>query len=222
MRVKSRYLNISAFFIDKTNKCVHKRGDKTYCRKKAEEIIQTVGLTKEDLKRYPHEFSGGQRQRICIARAIILEPKLVVCDEAVSALDVLVQTQIINLLKELQEKYHMAYMFISHDLAVVRYISDRIGVMYAGELVEYGEKQQIFENPRHPYTKLLISSIPSTNPEEKKEVEDGNANKISNDSKCDCPFAPRCEKFSECCMEYQHRYIEVEPNHFVMCCNKHL
>lgn len=201
---------------------VHKRGDKTYCRKKAEEIIQTVGLTKEDLKRYPHEFSGGQRQRICIARAIILEPKLVVCDEAVSALDVLVQTQIINLLKELQEKYHMAYMFISHDLAVVRYISDRIGVMYAGELVEYGEKQQIFENPRHPYTKLLISSIPSTNPEEKKEVEDGNANKISNDSKCDCPFAPRCEKFSECCMEYQHRYIEVEPNHFVMCCNKHL
>jgi len=94
--------------------------------------------------------------------------------------------------------------------------------MYAGELVEYGEKQQIFENPRHPYTKLLISSIPSTNPEEKKEVEDGNANKISNDSKCDCPFAPRCEKFSECCMEYQHRYIEVEPNHFVMCCNKHL
>ncbi len=148
---------------------VHKRGDKTYCRKKAEEIIQTVGLTKEDLKRYPHEFSGGQRQRICIARAIILEPKLVVCDEAVSALDVLVQTQIINLLKELQEKYHMAYMFISHDLAVVRYISDRIGVMYAGELVEYGEKQQIFENPRHPYTKLLISSIPSTNPEEKKK-----------------------------------------------------
>ena len=201
---------------------VHKRGDKTYCRKKAEEIIQTVGLTKEDLKRYPHEFSGGQRQRICIARAIILEPKLVVCDEAVSALDVLVQTQIINLLKELQEKYHMAYMFISHDLAVVRYISDRIGVMYAGELVEYGEKQQIFENPRHPYTKLLISSIPSTNPEVRNETENGSERKFSDISESKCPFASRCEKISDYCTKYQHQYIEVEQDHFVMCCNKHL
>lgn len=201
---------------------VHKRGDKAYCRKKAEEIIQTVGLTKEDLKRYPHEFSGGQRQRICIARAIILEPKLVVCDEAVSALDVLVQTQIINLLKELQEKYHMAYMFISHDLAVVRYISDRIGVMYAGELVEYGEKQQIFENPRHPYTKLLISSIPSTNPEVRNETENGSERKFSDISESKCPFASRCEKISDYCTKYQHQYIEVEQDHFVMCCNKHL
>ena len=201
---------------------VHKRGDKAYCRKKAEEIVQTVGLTKEDLKRYPHEFSGGQRQRICIARAIILEPKLVVCDEAVSALDVLVQTQIINLLKELQEKYHMAYMFISHDLAVVRYISDRIGVMYAGELVEYGEKQQIFENPRHPYTKLLISSIPSTNPEVRNETENGSERKFSDISESKCPFASRCEKISDYCTKYQHQYIEVEQDHFVMCCNKHL
>ena len=201
---------------------VHKRGDKAYCRKKAEEIIQTVGLTKEDLKRYPHEFSGGQRQRICIARAIILEPKLVVCDEAVSALDVLVQTQIINLLKELQEKYHMAYMFISHDLAVVRYISDRIGVMYAGELVEYGEKQQIFENPRHPYTKFLISSIPSTNPEVRNETENGSERKFSDISESKCPFASRCEKISDYCTKYQHQYIEVEQDHFVMCCNKHL
>lgn len=198
---------------------VHKRGDKAYCRKKAEEIIQTVGLTKEDLKRYPHEFSGGQRQRICIARAIILEPKLVVCDEAVSALDVLVQTQIINLLKELQEKYHMAYMFISHDLAVVRYISDRIGVMYAGELVEYGEKQQIFENPRHPYTKLLISSIPSTNPEVRNETENGSERKFSDISESKCPFASRCEKISDYCTKYQHQYIEVEQDHFVMCCD---
>ena len=126
---------------------VHKRGDKAYCRKKAEEVIQTVGLKVEDLKRYPHEFSGGQRQRICIARAIILEPKLLVCDEAVSALDVLVQTQIINLLKELQEKYHMAYIFISHDLAVVRYISDRIGLCML-RIGEYGEKQQILKTQR--------------------------------------------------------------------------
>ena len=173
---------------------VHKRGDKTYCRKKAEEIIQTVGLTKEDLKRYPHEFSGGQRQRICIARAIILEPKLVVCDEAVSALDVLVQTQIINLLKELQEKYHMAYMFISHDLAVVRYISDRIGVMYAGELVEYGEKQQIFENPRHPYTKLLISSIPPL---------------FCNPVNCLCSFSTTKEKSTPSSDIYRQIWIRI-------------
>ena len=199
---------------------VHKRGDKAYCRKKAEEVIQTVGLKVEDLKRYPHEFSGGQRQRICIARAIILEPKLLVCDEAVSALDVLVQTQIINLLKELQEKYHMAYIFISHDLAVVRYISDRIGVMYAGELVEYGEKQQIFENPTHPYTKLLISSIPSVDPEnvdEKTEITTKKEGDISK-SGC-CPFYYRCEEFSDYCMSYDHEYFEVEKNHFVMCCN---
>lgn len=199
---------------------VHKRGDKAYCRKKAEEVIQTVGLKVEDLKRYPHEFSGGQRQRICIARAIILEPKLLVCDEAVSALDVLVQTQIINLLKELQEKYHMAYIFISHDLAVVRYISDRIGVMYAGELVEYGEKQQIFENPTHPYTKLLISSIPSVDPEnvdEKTEITTKKEGDISK-SGC-CPFYYRCEEFSDYCMSYHHEYFEVEKNHFVMCCN---
>ena len=116
----------------------------------------------------------------------------------------------------------MAYMFISHDLAVVRYISDRIGVMYAGELVEYGEKQQIFENPRHPYTKLLISSIPSTNPEVRNETENGSERKFSDISESKCPFASRCEKISDYCTKYQHQYIEVEQDHFVMCCNKHL
>ena len=184
------------------------------------EVMKQVGLNLDYMYRYPHEFSGGQRQRICIARAIILEPKLLVCDEAVSALDVLVQTQIINLLKELQEKYHMAYIFISHDLAVVRYISDRIGVMYAGELVEYGEKQQIFENPTHPYTKLLISSIPSVDPEnidKKAEITTKKDGDISNSGWC--PFSSRCEEFSDYCMSYHHEYFEVEKNHFAMCCN---
>lgn len=200
---------------------VHNRGDRAFRRKKVEEVIETVGLKVEDLKKYPHEFSGGQRQRICIARAIILEPKLLVCDEAVSALDVLVQTQIINLLKDLQQKYHMAYIFISHDLAVVRYISDRIGVMYSGELVEYGEKQQIFDNPVHPYTKLLLSSIPAIDPDSvvrKNDVQMRKSKELVR-TQTQCPFSARCEEYSDNCKKYCFEYAEVKKNHFVVCCN---
>ena len=125
-----------------------------------EELIKNVGLSINDLERYPHEFSGGQRQRICIARAIAMKPELIICDEPVSALDLLVQQQILRLLKDLQKRYHFSYIFISHNLAVVRYMSDRIAVMCQGKIVEEGTTDEIFTNPSHIYTKILLNSIP--------------------------------------------------------------
>ena len=130
-----------------------------------DQVMDNCGLQPFHKDRYPHEFSGGQRQRICIARALALNPEFVVCDEPVSALDVSIQAQIINLLKELQEKYNLTYLFISHDLSVVEYISDTVGVMYLGNLVEYGTTEDIFRNPLHPYTKALLSAIPTPNPD---------------------------------------------------------
>lgn len=124
-----------------------------------EALITTVGLSVEDLEKYPHMFSGGQRQRICLARAIASKPELIVCDEPVSALDLLVQAQILNLLKDIQDKYGFSYIFISHDLSVVRHMSDRVAIMYEGEIVEMNNKREIFENPQHAYTKLLLSSV---------------------------------------------------------------
>ncbi len=130
-------------------------------RAEAKRLLQSVGLGKENLDKYPHEFSGGQRQRICIARAIATRPKLIICDEPVSALDLLVQAQILCLLKNLQKEYGFAYLFISHDLSVVRYMSDRIGVMFSGRIVEEGTREEIFENPQHSYTRLLLASSPT-------------------------------------------------------------
>ncbi|MDX5474675.1 MAG: dipeptide ABC transporter ATP-binding protein [Bacillaceae bacterium] len=138
-------------------------------RKTIRDLLETVGIGAHQIDRYPHEFSGGQRQRIGIARALSVNPKLIICDEAVSALDVSIQAQVLNLLKELQRKFNLTYLFISHDLGVVRHISDRIIVMYLGKIVEIGDKKSLFENPQHPYTKALLSAIPSTNIMEKKE-----------------------------------------------------
>lgn len=138
-------------------------------RARIEELLETVGLRPYQADRYPHEFSGGQRQRIGIARALSVNPKLIICDEAVSALDVSIQAQVLNLLEELQEEYGLTYLFISHDLGVVRHISDRIIVMYLGKIVEIADKNSLFENPQHPYTKALLSAIPVPDPDAKKE-----------------------------------------------------
>jgi oligopeptide/dipeptide ABC transporter ATP-binding protein len=163
------------------------------------DMLRNVGLNPEHLDRYPHEFSGGQRQRIGIARALIMHPRLVVCDEAVSALDVSVQAQVINLLAELQEKLNLTYIFVAHDLSVVRHISDRIAVMYAGRIVELAPSEAIFESPRHPYTRALISAVPSPDPDTRmKPLLSG---EVANPGNLPpgCAFNPRCPHATDVC-----------------------
>ena len=181
-------------------------------------IMEQCGLRDYYYERYPHEFSGGQRQRICIARALAVSPKLVVCDDPVSALDVSIQAQIINLLKKIQEERKLTYLFISHDLSVVKYISDKIGVMYLGSMVEFGGKDEIFDNPLHPYTKALFSAIPNPDPDEKAEriLLKGDIPSPANPPK-GCKFHTRCPKAMEICKHVAPAYKEQEPGHFVAC-----
>ena len=181
-------------------------------------IMEQCGLRDYYYERYPHEFSGGQRQRICIARALAVSPKLVVCDEPVSALDVSIQAQIINLLKKIQKERGLTYLFISHDLSVVKYISDKIGVMYLGSMVEFGDKDKIFQNPLHPYTKALFSAVPNPNPDEKSEriLLKGDIPSPANPPK-GCKFHTRCPKAMEICKHVAPKYREMEEGHFVAC-----
>lgn len=181
-------------------------------------IMDICGLQPFHKDRYPHEFSGGQRQRICIARALALKPEFVVCDEPVSALDVSIQAQIINLLKELQEKLNLTYLFISHDLSVVEHISDTVGVMYLGSLVEYGETDDIFRNPLHPYTKALFSAIPIPDPKAKmnRVVLEGSIPSPANPPK-GCKFHTRCANCMDICKEVAPVQREMEPGHYVVC-----
>ncbi len=183
-----------------------------------DEVMENCGLFPFHKSRYPHEFSGGQRQRICIARALALNPEFVVCDEPVSALDVSIQAQIINLLKELQEKYSLTYLFISHDLSVVEYISDVIGVMYLGNLVEYGTTDDIFRNPLHPYTEALFSAIPMPDPTARMNriVLEGSIPSPANPPD-GCKFHTRCAKCMECCKTEKPEQKEIEPGHYVVC-----
>ena len=198
---------------------VHHIGDTARERRqKALESLQEVGLDIQHMERYPHEFSGGQRQRVNIARALSMEPKIIVCDEPVSALDVSIQAQIINLLNELQDKYKLTYLFISHDLSVVEHISDTVGVMYLGNLVEYGAKEDIFRNPLHPYTKALFSAIPIPDPKVKMNriVLEGSIPSPANPPK-GCKFHTRCANCMACCKEEAPVQREIEPGHFVCC-----
>ena len=181
-------------------------------------VMEVCGLPEYAKDRYPHEFSGGQRQRICIARALALNPEFVVCDEPVSALDVSIQAQIINLLRELQEQRKLTYLFISHDLSVVEHISDTVGVMYLGNLVEYGEKKDIFRNPLHPYTEALFSAIPIPDPDVKMHriVLEGSIQSPANPPE-GCKFHTRCSKCMGICRHEVPAQREIEPGHFVVC-----
>lgn len=183
-----------------------------------DKVMDNCGLQPFHKDRYPHEFSGGQRQRICIARALALNPEFVVCDEPVSALDVSIQAQIINLLKELQEQYKLTYLFISHDLSVVEHISDTVGVMYLGDLVEYGVTADIFKNPLHPYTEALFSAIPIPDPKAKMNriVLEGSIPSPANPPS-GCKFHTRCSKCMQRCKEETPVQREVEPGHYVVC-----
>ena len=182
------------------------------------EVMEQCGLAPYFIHRYPHQFSGGQRQRIGIARALSTSPKFVVCDEAVSALDVSIQSQIINLLQDLKEQQNLTYLFITHDLSVVKYISDRIAVMYLGNLVELSDSQELFDHPLHPYTEALLSAIPTTGVNDNREllVLEGDIPSPVNPPK-GCKFHTRCKYATDVCKELTPEWREIRPKHFVAC-----
>ena len=194
---------------------IAKGGEK---RDKVKELLEKVGLQPRYITRYPHEFSGGQRQRIGIARALALNPEFIVCDEAVSALDVSIQAQVINLLQDLQEEFELSYLFIAHDLAVVRHLADRVAVMYLGELVEVAACDQLFESPAHPYTKALLSAIPVPDPRRKTRriILEGDVPTPINPPS-GCRFHTRCPAAFAQCREEAPQLTEVEPGHTVAC-----
>lgn len=182
------------------------------------QIMEECGLMKYYIDRYPHEFSGGQRQRICIARALALRPELVIADEPVSALDVSIQAQVINLMKDLQAKNGLTYLFISHDLSVVEYLADTVGVMYLGSFVEFATKKQIFNEPKHPYTQALLSAVPVPNPEQKMDrvILEGDIPSASNPPK-GCKFHTRCNKCMDICREKAPVWKEYSDGHYTAC-----
>lgn len=185
---------------------------------KIKELLDSVGLTLEQMNRYPHEFSGGQRQRIGVARALAVEPKLIIADEPVSALDVSIQAQVINLLQDLQEKYGLTYLFIAHDLSVVKHISDRVAVMYLGKIVEMADKKDLYNNTLHPYTQSLLSAVPIPNPEYRKKriILEGDVPSPVNPPS-GCHFHPRCPKVMDICRQVEPEFKDYGNNHYAAC-----
>jgi peptide/nickel transport system ATP-binding protein len=197
---------------------LHKLAARRELIERVKYLMDVVGLDVKHLKRYPHAFSGGQRQRIGIARSLALNPRLIVCDEAVSALDVSVQAQILNLLKDLQEQFDLTYLFVAHDLAVVQHISNKVAVMYVGKLVELAETQELYLHPLHPYTEALLSAIPTTNPHvtmERKLLRGEIANPA--DPPSGCYFHPRCEYAQPICSRVEPALEEAAPGRFCAC-----
>jgi oligopeptide transport system ATP-binding protein len=184
------------------------------------ELMDAVGLNRNFANRYPHAFSGGQRQRIGIARALALNPKFIVCDEPIAALDVSIQAQVVNLLEELQERFGLTYMFISHDLSMVRHIADRVAVMYLGKIAELAPRDALYEKPLHPYTEALLSAVPEPDPAIEARVQRiilvGDVPSPANPPK-GCNFSTRCPKVMDVCHQIDPEFLEVEPDHFVAC-----
>ncbi len=198
---------------------IHKMHDRKRRQERVYELLELVGLSREHANRFPHEFSGGQRQRIGIARALAIEPEFIVCDEPISALDVSIQSQIINLLHDLQEKLNLTYLFIAHDLNIVKYISDRIAVMYLGNIVELATSDELYENTLHPYSQALLSAVPIPDPDKEaqkmRQILTGDVPSPINTPK-GCPFAGRCPRATDICRQ-EKPVLEMKQGHLVSC-----
>ncbi|KSU64281.1 dipeptide/oligopeptide/nickel ABC transporter ATP-binding protein [[Bacillus] enclensis] len=197
---------------------VHGMGSAKERRERVHELLNIVGLSSYHAKRYPHQFSGGQRQRIGIARALMTKPKLIIADEPVSALDVSIQSQVLNLMQDLQKEFELTYIFIAHDLGVVRHISDRVGVMYLGKMVELSDSENLYEEPLHPYTQALLSAVPIPDPDFKRETQllQGDIPSPSNPPS-GCTFHTRCPFATDVCKEKVPEFKEHQPGHYVAC-----